>query len=592
MTLQENPSATARRRAPLAVALAVAMLMSVVLAGPAAADHVACGDEITHDTTLDGDVGPCAADGLVVTADHVTLDLGGHTVSADSGDGNHAGILLEGVSGVTVRNGTVTGFDAGVLIDGGAGNTVRQVAARDNINDFGGPPCLLGDGIAVQDSHDNTVTQNQVVNNGPFGGITIIGDSDDNLVRSNEVRDNNIVSPGGSGCGNTRQDEGIRIEGPGADGNRVERNLVENSMLAGIGLHGTVCNPPNPAMPPQPSNTGNVVSGNKVSGTAGTPIASGINVLRQGPATVVCPAQETTIVGNTSTGNEADGIFVGFNSHHNTINKNTVNDNGLSGIFLGGPAVANEFTNVGPTDFDVVTPDLPAYEEGTDYRVMPGSGSGNLTGDMVAIDIALHPAADASTNPNPADTSTSACEMRDFTDAGFAEGDVALIQRGTCTFVLKVANAVEAGASAVVMFNEGQSGRTSHEFGSVGPQDIPVLSTEYAVGFELYELTQAGSVTVHIETNTTNEQSIVAPGAENNTLHDNRGRGNGEFDGHDANPDCDNNDWFRNRFGTVNQACVAAGGTGAGEGPGKSGDAPGRQDGGGQQHNRGLGNRG
>lgn len=587
MNLHGTAVATGRRRAPLVMALAVALLMSVALAGPAAADHVACGDTISQDTTLDGDVGPCTGDALVVTGDNITLDLGGHTVSADNGEGNHAGIRLDDVSGVTVRNGTVTGFDAGVLIDAGASNTVRQVAARDNINDFGGPPCLLGDGIAVQDSHDNTLTHNQVVNNGPFGGITIIGDSDDNLVRSNQVRDNNIVSPGGSGCGNARQDEGIRIEGPGADGNRVERNVVENSMLAGIGLHGTVCDPPNPDVPAQPFNTGNVVSGNKVSGTAGTSIASGINILRQGPATIVCPAQETTIVGNTSTGNEADGIFVGFNSQHNTINKNTVNDNGLSGIYLGGPAIANEFTNVGPTVFEVTGG--PTYTEGTDYRVMPGSGSGNLTGDLVAIDIALPPGADASHNPNPVDTSTSACELQDFTDAGFAEGDVALIQRGTCTFVLKVANAVEAGASAVVMFNEGQSGRTTHEFGSVGPQGIPVLSTEYAVG---YELTQAGPVTVHIETNTNNAQSIVAPGAENNTLHDNRGRGNGEFDGHDANPDCDNNDWFRNRFGTVNQACVAVGGTGAGEGPGKSGDAPGRQDGGGQEHNRGLGDRG
>lgn len=53
------------------------------------------------------------------------------------------------------------------------------------------------------------------------------------------------------------------------------------------------------------------------------------------------------------------------------------------------------------------------------------------------------------------------------------------------------------------------------------------------------------------------------PGAENNTLISNKGRGNGEHDGDDRNPECDNNFWKQNIFNTVNQACVAGnGGTG------------------------------
>lgn len=586
MNLHENTSA-ARRRLPLSMALTIALLMSLALAGPAAADHLACGTEITQNTTLDGDVGPCSGDGLTVAADDITLDLNGYTVYADNGDGDNAGIRLRNVYGVTVRNGIVSGFDAGVVIGRGSGNTIRQITASDNINDFAGPPCLLGDGIAVINSSDNTITQNKAVNNGPFGGITVIGDSDRNAITNNLARDNNIVSPGPSGCGNSRQDEGIRIEGPGAEENRVERNVVENGLLAGIGLHGTVCNL-DPFSPPQPYNRGNIVTNNRVSGTAGTSIASGINVLRQGPAAVVCPAQETTIVGNTSTGNEADGIFVGSNSRGNTIDRNTVNDNGLSGIFLGGPLFANTFINEGPTTFDVVAPDRPVYTEGTDYMVMSGSGSGNVTATLTAIDLAI-PAGDPVPNPNAADTSTSGCEQADYDAAGFEAGDVALIQRGTCTFVSKVALAIDNGASAVVMFNEGQDGRTSHEFGSVGPVAIPVLAAEYVVGIELKNLTQAGPVSVHVETNTINVRERVAPGASA-SLMGNRGTGNAEFDGEDANPDCEGNTWFRNWFGTVNQPCVAAGGTGAGDGPGKSGDAPGRQDGQGQENNRGHGN--
>ena len=53
------------------------------------------------------------------------------------------------------------------------------------------------------------------------------------------------------------------------------------------------------------------------------------------------------------------------------------------------------------------------------------------------------------------------------------------------------------------------------------------------------------------------------PGAIGNTLIGNVGSGNSRFDGFDGNPNCDNNTWQGNRFTTVNQACVAAGGTGS-----------------------------
>ena len=44
--------------------------------------------------------------------------------------------------------------------------------------------------------------------------------------------------------------------------------------------------------------------------------------------------------------------------------------------------------------------------------------------------------------------------------------------------------------------------------------------------------------------------------ASNNLLQENRGTGNGEHDGHDANPDCDANRWIANQFAVVNQPCV------------------------------------
>ena len=64
--------------------------------------------------------------------------------------------------------------------------------------------------------------------------------------------------------------------------------------------------------------------------------------------------------------------------------------------------------------------------------------------------------------------------------------DLALIQRGTCTFAQKVANAEAAGASAAVIFNEGNPGRTGIFNGGLsGAEKIPVLFTPYAVGTQL-----------------------------------------------------------------------------------------------------------
>ena len=50
--------------------------------------------------------------------------------------------------------------------------------------------------------------------------------------------------------------------------------------------------------------------------------------------------------------------------------------------------------------------------------------------------------------------------VRRRTSPAFPAGAVALVQRGTCGFNVKVLNAQAAGASAVIVMNEGQPGRT------------------------------------------------------------------------------------------------------------------------------------
>jgi Zn-dependent M28 family amino/carboxypeptidase len=149
------------------------------------------------------------------------------------------------------------------------------------------------------------------------------------------------------------------------------------------------------------------------------------------------------------------------------------------------------FRELEPATLAQVTPTPTEYATGTfDY-----SGSGDVTGAVVPIDVIIPPL--------PAPGSTSGCEASDFPSASATEDQVALIQRGTCTFEQKALNAVAAGYDAVIIFNEGQPGRTDLFVGTLGnPIDIPVVGLSFADASALYTQTQAGEVVVHVTTST------------------------------------------------------------------------------------------
>ncbi len=134
------------------------------------------------------------------------------------------------------------------------------------------------------------------------------------------------------------------------------------------------------------------------------------------------------------------------------------------------------FSFVGDPVMQEESPTPHSFVLGTDF--VPGQSVGTTTAKVQPAGGIVIPA-----TPDP--SSASGCSAADF--AGFTPGNIALIQRGTCTFVQKVANAEAAGASAVVIFNEGNPGRTGVFSGSLsGDETIPVLFTTYAVGTQLY----------------------------------------------------------------------------------------------------------
>lgn len=131
------------------------------------------------------------------------------------------------------------------------------------------------------------------------------------------------------------------------------------------------------------------------------------------------------------------------------------------------------------------------WDYGDDFVVMPGSGSGDLRSHFSAVDLVIPPG-------DEANSSTSGCQSEDFVD--FPAGDIALIQRGSCTFAEKVQNALDAGAIAVLIFNEGQPGRREPVSGTLGQSfDVPVFGLSYALGAELAQSTAELDLTVQFE---------------------------------------------------------------------------------------------
>lgn len=287
----------------LVVGVMTCGLVGWPLAGSASASHVGCGAVLTQSTTLDTDVGPCDGTAIVLGADGITLNLGGHRVLGD-GDGDAPGILAEDRHGVVVTKGVVSRFGSGVAIVGGSGNTVSKVEALDNVGDGGD----FGDGILVDTSTDNVLSKNVARGNGPYSGITLLGRSARNTIDKNLVEHNKILSsPTGP-----QQDDGIRLENF-ANSNTITKNDVYDNGLDGIALFADTFD--------------NVVEKN--------------DVRRNGA--------------HDQPHRQGDGIAVFNRSTGNRIEKNSVFDNGANGIFLRGPVVIGTRTIPGATNNQVLS---------------------------------------------------------------------------------------------------------------------------------------------------------------------------------------------------------------------------------------------
>jgi parallel beta-helix repeat protein len=220
------------------------------------------------------DLSACPGDGLVIGADRIIVDLGGHTID---GVGLGAGVLGDGYGSVTVRNGTVQEFDYGVLLlSESESNVVERLALRHN---------QLA-GIELFDAADTKIRTNLVEGNGD--GIALVSGT-----RATLVADNTVA-----------RSAGASMLVRDSDVSRIERNHVSGGGDLGIGLQRT---------------GGNTLLGNTVVGHSDMGVA-----LEQ--------ASGNTLRGNNVSGNSDAGIVLAQGSHGNLVERNTVSESGDAGI--------------------------------------------------------------------------------------------------------------------------------------------------------------------------------------------------------------------------------------------------------------------
>ena len=168
-----------------------------------------------------------------------------------------------------------------------------------------------------------------------------------------------------------------------------------------------------------------------------------------------------------------------------------------------------------------LTPIVASYPTGA----FTGSDLGTVTGPVIPVDI----------NLTPPRANTSGCEAADYAGLNFSgPNDIALIQRGTCTFAVKALNAEAAGAEAVIIFNQGNDPtRTALIVGTLAPAsvDIPVVGASFDQGVALAQpgstatvsVVNKPQVNVIAELDGNNDDNVVMAGAHLDSVEEGPG---------------------------------------------------------------------
>jgi parallel beta-helix repeat protein len=238
---------------------------------------------LTEDTVLKNDLTNCRADGLIIGADGVMVDLNGHEIDGTDAAGS-AGIRNRGHDNVIIKDGDFVGldigeFETGVLLRGAEHNRVSGLLVEGS-----------SFGIALFNSHFNLIRANNALG-GAFNRCGAVRGAAIVLFNShrNEIQRNSAEL----------SDFGIALVSS-------ERNLLEENQAAPSDSDGNQCFGIYVADSNRTVVRNNVAANNDIDGIF-----------------VLAGSCNTLIVGNRAVFNGDDGIDV--NSSTTTITRNTAN---------------------------------------------------------------------------------------------------------------------------------------------------------------------------------------------------------------------------------------------------------------------------
>lgn len=293
----------------IAVSLVVGLSSLGVRADAAA--PIACGATVTTSFTLRHDLLQCPGDGLIIGADDIVVDLGGHKITGNDPLTDHKGLRLEGHTGVTVKNGIVRHFFDDVYLHNETDSTVKTIHAS-----------VAGYPIHVCDSSHNTIKRN-VLGATPNAGIMLnCTTNTNNDIRANKMHNDTV---------------GIQLEA--ASNNTIANNVMSKTttgVFANVGSADNLIQ----------SNVilGNLSSGIQVTGNNNTLLTNVVRGSNIG-IEVASNASGNSLIRNRTKRSVKQGIYVRSTTTHTTLAGNVAKYNRDDGIRIDADEAATSIKN-------------------------------------------------------------------------------------------------------------------------------------------------------------------------------------------------------------------------------------------------------
>jgi hypothetical protein len=146
---------------------------------------LSCGDTITSNTTLTGDLTGCSGNGLNIGANNIVLDCQGHSINGASGD---RGISINGFSNNVIKNCNIENFAQGIRLESTSSNNITNCSL--NVGAYGFRFLFASQNNIVNCNASGsmwlmTQSSNNQITNSSLGYVQFEASSNNNIFENN-----------------------------------------------------------------------------------------------------------------------------------------------------------------------------------------------------------------------------------------------------------------------------------------------------------------------------------------------------------------------------------------------------------------------